>query len=257
MSVATGTAALHVCLVGPGHRARRRGDRAQLHLHRHQFLGGAGRRDPPLRRREPGRPLHQHRLGRKTGHAAAPRPSFPCISTATCATWTRSTAFAKKHNLYRDRGQCRGLRRLLQGAEDGHHRPHGGVQLLPEQDLHHRRRRGHGHHRRRRPGLGSPQLPRPRLRRQGAAEPAGAGAEAPLHPQSRGLELPHDRDAVGHRPGRAGPHGQLEHAAAAAQRPHPVGRPGPVAAGQVHADRHAGAAKRLVRAAPFRWTSKT
>ena len=43
----------------------------------------------------------------------------------------------------------------------------------------------------------------------------------------------------------------------APQRRHPDGRAGPVAAGQVHADRHAGAAKRLVHHAPFRWTSKT
>ena len=35
ISVATGTAALHVGPERPGHRPGRRGDRAQLHLHRH------------------------------------------------------------------------------------------------------------------------------------------------------------------------------------------------------------------------------
>ena len=44
---------------------------------------------------------------------------------------------------------------------------------------------------------------------------------------------------------------------AAAQRPHPHGRARRVAAGQVHADRHARAAERLVRAARSRWTSRT
>ena len=54
-----------------------------------------------------------------------------------------------------------------------------------------------------------------------AAEPAGAGAEAALHPQHGRLELPHDGDAVGHRPGGAGADGHLEHAGAPPQRPHP------------------------------------
>ncbi len=91
ISVATGTAALHVSSCGSGHRARRRSHRAQLHLHRHQFFRRAGRRDSPVRRREPRRPLHQHRVGGEAGDARAPRPSCPCISTATSATWTRST----------------------------------------------------------------------------------------------------------------------------------------------------------------------
>ena len=43
ISVATGTAALHVALAALGHRPRRRGDRAQLHVHRHQLLRRSGR----------------------------------------------------------------------------------------------------------------------------------------------------------------------------------------------------------------------
>ena len=51
-----------------------------------------------------------------------------------------------------------------------------------------------------------------------AAEPAGTRAKAALYPQHGRLELPHDRDAVGHRAGGVGSHGYLEHAAAAAER---------------------------------------
>ncbi len=91
------------------------------------------------------------------------------------------------------------------------------------------------------------QLPRPRLRREGAAEPARAGAEAALHPQHGRLELPHDGDAVGHRPGGTGPDGHLEHAGAAAQRADHHGRAQGAAAGEVPAHRHAGAPERLVR----------
>ena len=39
---------------------------------------------------------------------------------------------------------------------------------------------------------------------------AGTRTEAALHPQPHRLELPHDRDAVGHRPGRVGANRRLE-----------------------------------------------
>ncbi len=45
--------------------------------------------------------------------------------------------------------------------------------------------------------------------------------------------------------------------APAPQRPHPHGRPGRAAAGQVPAHRHARAAERLVRVRRSRWTSRT
>ena len=92
-------------------------------------------------------------------------------------------AFAKKHNLFVIEDNAEAFGGVVQGQEDRHARRHRRLQLLPEQDLHHRRRRRHGHHRRRRAGLEGAQLPRPRLRRQAAPEPARTGTEAALHPQ--------------------------------------------------------------------------
>jgi aspartate/methionine/tyrosine aminotransferase len=58
--------------------------------------------------------------------------------------------------------------------------------------------------------MAGPQFPRPRLRRETTAEPARTRAEIALHPQHGRLELSHDRDAVGHRSGRTRSHRRLE-----------------------------------------------
>ena len=56
-------------------------------------------------------------------------------------------AFARKHNLFVIEDNAEAFGGVYKGRKTGTLGRHRRLQLLPEQDLHHRRRRRHGHHR--------------------------------------------------------------------------------------------------------------
>ena len=255
VSVATGTAALHVCLaalgIGPGD---------EVIVPSYTFIAtsfsvvqaGAIPRFADVN-------LEDHCISVESAEKLVTQRTkaiMPVHLYGNVCDMDKIKAFAKKHNLFVIEDNAEAFGGAYKGKKTGTLGHMAGVQLLPEQDLHHRRRRRHGHHRRRGARLGGAQLPRPRLRREGAAEPAGAGAEAALHPQPRGLELPHDRDAVGHRPGGAGADGHVEHAAAAAQRPDPAGRARPACRRSSTCRSTRPSGRTAGTSAPSRWTSR-
>ena len=166
-------------------------------------------------------------------------------------------AFAKKHNLLRDRGQRRGLRRRVQGQEDRHARAtwpacsfcqnktfttggEGGMVTTDDEDLAWEARsfRDHGYDVKERLNLLALEQKLPYIHNR-----VGWNYRMTEMQSAIGLaEL--ERMDTWNMP------------APPPQRPHPHGRPRRPAAGQVPADRHARAAERLVRAAPSRWTSR-
>ena len=78
-------------LAGGGrHRAGRRGDRASLHLHRHDQRRPAAVRPAGLRRHRPGDVPDRRRARSRRPSPTGPRPSCRCTWAATWPTWTRS-----------------------------------------------------------------------------------------------------------------------------------------------------------------------
>ena len=129
-------------------------------------------------------------------------------------------AFAKKHNLFVIEDNAEAFGGVVQGQEDRHARPH-------------RRRAASARTRPSPPAAKAAWSPPTTRTWPGQARSfrdhgydvkerlnlLELEQKLPYIHNTRRLELPHDRDAVGHRPGRAGAHGHLEHAARAGATP--------------------------------------
>ena len=96
MALANGTVALELALRALGRRPGRRGGRHPAQLRRLGGCVGRVRRRPGVRRRRSGQPEHHRRHDRGACSRRGPGRSSPSISPAGRATWTRSSARARR-----------------------------------------------------------------------------------------------------------------------------------------------------------------
>ena len=132
---------------GRGSRARRRGDRARLHLHGYPRFGSGRRGDPGHRRHRREPRIESGRIAR------CDRTPNPCrdarAHVGSALRHERDHAYRPGHRRAGDRGRVSGSGRRLRGQDARVDRPHRRIQLQPLQE-HELRRRGSGRDQRRR-----------------------------------------------------------------------------------------------------------
>ena len=128
---------------GARHRPGRRGHHHHPHLHRHRRGGALPRRRRDARRHRPGHAVHRPARGRGGDHAAHARRSSRCTTAAWPPTCRRSCDIAAAPRPEGGRGRRARAARPPAAAgwsARSAQRRHG-VQLLRQQDHHHRRGR--------------------------------------------------------------------------------------------------------------------
>ena len=190
------TTALHLCLAALGHRPRRRGDRARLHVGRDRQRGRLLRRHAGLRRRRPAHVQPRRRRRAPQGHRAHAsghrRPPLRAVRRRRRAAG-RAAAGGRAR-----RGRRLRRRRRPPGPPGRWTRRHRGVLVPPAQVDHHRRGR-HGHDRRRAARGDRRPPPQPRRRDLRGAAPRRRRAVPAAGVRRHRLQLPHERPAGGRR----------------------------------------------------------